>query len=164
MVIDASVAVCKYPSGKCRRFLQAVLDICHRVVMTEAIRREWYDHAPDHSMKWLLAMGRKGKVVFLKDDAIRPHEHMDKKTRATLPAEKGRRAVAKDMHLLAAALATDNTVVSRDKEVRELLREAVREAPRFRKIVWVNPHEEDDSMKWLEEGAKPERSRMLGQA
>jgi hypothetical protein len=69
LVIDASVARAAggedatYPiSVYCRDFLEAVLDLSHRVVMTPDIRDEWNKHQSRYACIWRRQMVAKKKL------------------------------------------------------------------------------------------------------
>jgi geranylgeranyl pyrophosphate synthase len=71
--------------------------------------------------------------------------------------------VAKDVHLIEAAIATDRLVTSRDKEAREAFGNASDNVGELRQIVWVNPTQADEKpIDWLRNGAKTEAHRQLG--
>ena len=71
--------------------------------------------------------------------------------------------VAKDVHLVEAALATDQLITSRDERVRNALRTASNNAGELKRIVWVNPTQEDETpIDWLRDGVKTEGHRLLG--
>jgi hypothetical protein len=72
LVIDASVARsagdkdATYPqSVHCREFLLAVLDICHQIVMTPAIKAEWDKHQSKFALMWRRQMVAKKKWNYL---------------------------------------------------------------------------------------------------
>ncbi len=78
-------------------------------------------------------------------------------------SKKDRDAMLKDCLLIEAALATDQTIISLDEIVRELFALASPRVRELREIVWVNPDNVDEQpVKWLGRGAKPERKRKLG--
>ena len=82
---------------------------------------------------------------------------------ATAARERDRRALLKDRRLIEAALMTDGAVISLDEAVRGLFAAACVEVGAIRNIVWVNPTKvEEGAVPWLEDGARPERSRRLG--
>jgi len=62
LVIDASIAhaagvTSKHPTDqKCCEFLQAVLDVCHRMVLTAPIREEWNKHQSGFARMWRVSM------------------------------------------------------------------------------------------------------------
>ena len=71
----------------------------------------------------------------------------------------------KDACLIEAALATDRTVASVDKEVRVFLQKVAHVVEELRAIVWVNPElEEEEPTPWLKRGAPAEPDRLLGYA
>jgi hypothetical protein len=92
LVIDASVArsatLSDNPtSTACREFLQAILAVCHRIVLSAEISREWERHALQTQAvaelrrtrflaNWMVAMSRRkgGKILRVsvnRDDALR---------------------------------------------------------------------------------------------
>lgn len=77
--------------------------------------------------------------------------------------EKGRAAMLKDVHLLEAALVTDEIIVALDETVRALFIEAAISVGEIRNVVWVNPDLADEEpLRWLEDGAKSDKLRFLG--
>jgi ABC-type iron transport system FetAB ATPase subunit len=87
------------------------------------------------------------------------HDKIDRAAQS----EKARAAMLKDVHLLEAALATDEIVVALDETVRGLFIEAVISVGEIRNVVWVNPDRADEEpLIWLEGGAKPDKKRRLG--
>jgi hypothetical protein len=128
LVIDASVGAAagqtNFPtSRRSREFLTEVLKISHRAVMTQELAQEWDDHQTRFSRLWRVEMRSRRKVVDL--------EHVEnEQVRSQVRSTK---AVLKDLHLIEAALATDNTVISLDDRARhDLAVEATEE------IMWVN--------------------------
>jgi hypothetical protein len=72
-------------------------------------------------------------------------------------------AMLDDLHLIEAALASDRIVVSRDEEVRHLFSTQASSIPLLRQVSWVNPDlPDDDTVAWLEAGARHEAARTLG--
>src|SRR5690606_39247163 len=66
IVVDASVArsagSTEHPASVAsRQFLQEMLAICHRVVMTDEIEQEWKRHRSGFATSWLATMRSKGK-------------------------------------------------------------------------------------------------------
>lgn len=166
LVINASIARASglpgasHPVAKaCRDFLRGVLLICHRVVITPAIAREWKDHSSHFARTWRVSMEARKKVV-------RPDVSKDTSFEASLgqaaSGEKARAVLLKDAHLIQAALAGDSIVVSADNEARDAFTKAAASVTDIQGIVWVNPSEEKDPCQWLRDGARPENSRLLG--
>lgn len=169
LVIDASVArssggeEATYPvSVHCRDFLKAVLDICHKVVMTPDIREEWNKHQSEFARKWRSQMVARRKFEFLD---IPVNDDLWEKIDILAGSNKQRAEMFKDLRLIEAAIATDKTVVSLDDNTaRKFFSRASVQVDELKDIVWVNPTkiEEEKPIEWLTEGAKPESDRLLG--
>ncbi len=167
LVIDASVARSSggedavFPTSKnCRDFLKAVLDICHHAVLTPEIRKEWHKHKSNFARRWLVSMFARKKAALIdsaEDQVLRG------KIYQASQSEKAGAAMLKDIHLLEAALVTDEIVVALDETVRALFIEAAISVGEIRKVVWINPDQPDEeALLWLKGGAKPDRKRCLG--
>lgn len=167
-MIDASVAraagdkKAKHPTSKaCRDFLNAVLEICHRIVMTSELREEWDKHQSSFARKWRKTMLAKKKLK--KKDIPRNKELWDvfAKLAAT---DKQCEEMFKDLHLLEAALNTDRTIISLDDNTaRKFFSAGSDKFEEIKCIVWVNPDKlEETPIEWLENGAPAEDERMLG--
>jgi hypothetical protein len=118
LVIDASVArsaggeEATYPTSVyCRDFLKAVLDICHKVVMTPDIREEWNKHESDFARAWRRRMVAKRKFEFLD---IPVNDELWNKIDRIAGTDKQRTEMFKDLLLIEAAIATDRIVISLD--------------------------------------------------
>ena len=74
LVIDASVAraagdTSMHPTSRsCRDFLLAILEICHRFVMTQSIKEEWDKHQSGFARKWRVSMVARKKLVVVQVD------------------------------------------------------------------------------------------------
>jgi hypothetical protein len=165
LVIDASIARAagqtEHPvSSACRSFLQEVLNICHKVVMTREISQEWKEHRSNFALRWRASMTARKKVV-------RPGPVEDAGLRQTIRSlqltDKVREAILKDIHLVEAAFATERTIVSLDEIVRGHLRQAAGSVRSLKSLVWVNPTKDSEhATDWLREGADAEEERQLG--
>jgi len=164
LVIDASIARAAgrkdHPVSKaCRDLLEAVLKICHRVVITREIGAEWDRHQSYFTVQWRSSMNARKKVVrpdTLANDVLRTGISTSSLT------EEGREAALKDTHLVEAALATGLAVVSNDETARALFRKIAHEIGLLKPIVWVNPvREEERAIEWLKGGAKDDKKRRL---
>lgn len=168
IVVDASIArsagTTEDPvSVRCREFLQTMLHVCHRVVMTSDLMREWQKHQSTFTVTWLAAMRRRRKVVTVIPNA-------DKQTllavaiqESDLP-KKRRDALTKDCLLVVAAWEADHLIASRDDRVRGLFASLNSHVPGISSLVWVNPdHSKEDVTAWLHAGARSEPFRRLDQ-
>jgi hypothetical protein len=142
----------------CRATLDAVWAGGHRAVFGGALLAEWRAHESRRGRTWRRRMMRCGRVV-----------PWDGRTR--LPArlatharnEAERAAVAKDAHLLAAALAADSIVLSRDGNARTCFRRLAGPVAAIRPILWSDPGiAEEDVPAWIRRGAVDEDARCLG--
>jgi len=106
-------------------------------------------------------MTTRGAVIFL--DIKASNKLRREIERAVAPRVAELKAMRKDFHLLEAALATDQNIVSLDEIVRALFDRAAVSVVALKNIVWVNPDKpSEEPIVWLEKNAKPERKRMLG--
>ena len=131
--------------------------------MTPDLEDEWDRHQSNYAREWRVAMETEGLVY-----AVSPVEDQDlsRGILSTAQSTNNRRALDKDLHLIEAARATDDTVSSLDEKVRGLLREAARVIEGIRAIVWVNPAKtaDEEPLLWLRNGAPAEPECMLGYA
>jgi hypothetical protein len=164
LVIDSDVAQSAGTkedpiSQSCREVLEAVRDICHKVVLTEDIFAEWKRHRSNFTATWLRSMRARRKQIVLKDVT---NADLRARIDALSLDEQTLDIMKKDVHLVEAALETDHIIISRDETARELFREASEGIGALKRIVWINPTHEDEHVKdWLGKGAKLERSRQF---
>ena len=167
LVIDADVAraagseIATHPRAEhCRDFLNAVLSLSHRIVMTEQINNEWKNHQSRFARRWRVSMDARKKI-----DRIDPPENAELQAKVTTTTnnENEIEALQKDFHLLQAALVTDQTIISLDETVRQLFKQASQSVGEIRNIIWVNPDRtaEEQPIAWLQNGAPPEPHRQL---
>ena len=166
LVIDADVArasgseTATHPRAEhCRDFLSAVLSLSYRVVMTQEINDEWKNHQSRFARRWRVSMDARKKI-----DRVDPPEYVEIQNKVTniTSDESEIEALRKDFHLLQAALATDQTIISLDETVRRLFGRASQRVGEIRDIIWVNPDQtEEQPIPWLQNGAQPEAHRRL---
>ena len=166
LVIDADVVhsagETEHPiSSACRRFLETVLDVGHHVVMTDAILAEWHDHMSRYSRRWRRQMYGRRRVYRIEKDEERDN---DLRSRIDQAVHRDQRTiVAKDVHLIEAAIATDRLVTSRDESSRGVFKDASDQVSDLKQIVWVNPTCNNETpIEWLENGVRAEAHRLLG--
>jgi hypothetical protein len=166
LVIDASIAraageTSMHPTSRnCREFLQAVLNLCHRMAMTEAIQAEWNQHQSRFARGWRTSMVARRKVEFIEFAA---HRSLQKRIERAVADVDIAAIIEKDRRLIEAALMTDPRVVALDDAVRKHLQDYRFALPEVRSICWVNLSTlEEPAIAWLKSGAPAERSRLLG--
>jgi len=157
LVIDASVARAAggddaiHPTAMhARNFLSAVLTICHKAVMTPAVRTEWDAHQSRFARKWRSSMVARKKLLLFdinERDDIRAQVNL-----ATI-SQKQKAAMLKDCHLVESAIASDNRIISLDNVARDLFKNSL-DVPDVNSVLWVNPTDNAESvLVWLEKGA-----------
>ena len=166
LVIDASIARASgppestHPTGQqCRECLETVRTAGHQMVMTPEIKAEWDRHQSGFARKWRVRMVGGKKVVSLKAVS---YEEVASQFEGVVASPKEHQAMKKDWPLVGAALTADKTIISLDEAVRRLFKKSASTVQALRRLVWVNPTiPEEEAIKWLKHGAKPERPRML---
>lgn len=164
LVIDADVArsagESEHPiSSACRQFLEAVLDVEHQVVMSDAILKEWRSHISRYTRRWRRRMYGRRLVLQIQVDQ---DESLRERIRGAVHANQ-RETVTEDAHLIEAAVASDRLISSQDERARRVFSSASTRVGELRVIVWVNPTRKDqDPVGWLRDGARTEVSRQLG--
>jgi hypothetical protein len=129
------------------------------MVLTPEIRDEWNRHQSGFARTWRVGMVARKRVEWLNscsDEAM--HAEI-----GGLPVSKtDREAMLKDLCLIEAAIATDETVASLDDAARRLFAAASSTVQALRDIVWVNPDRpEETPIEWVNDGAPSERKRKL---
>jgi rRNA-processing protein FCF1 len=119
-------------SSACRKALEAILRICHRVAVTSDIREEWNRHESRFSRKWRRSMAARRKPVC---EVLPKRVELDT---AGLTARE-RASVEKDRRLIEAALSADRIIVTRDDALRGTLAKSPGNARVLGSIIWINP-------------------------
>src|SRR6266568_2952163 len=101
LVIDASVARAAggegttHPTSKhCRDLLQAVLTICHRVVLTPDITQEWNTHQSRFARLWRVSMVAR-KKIYHANTAI--DQELHHKIESSTVSARAQEAMRKDL-------------------------------------------------------------------
>ena len=168
LVIDACVArsagapcATNPTSYACGALLQNAYDICHKVVMTPRLKKEWDKHQSRFTVAWLSWMRGRKKLVYihLGDDAALREAIKDAAATSRQAAE-----MLKDAHLVEAARATDGIIISTERLSRKLLDTAAANVPVLRQVAWLNPldHTVEETRGWLEAGAVADPGMRLG--
>jgi hypothetical protein len=169
LVVDASVAgaaggrTATAPTAtRCRDFLETLRQetrCC--IVMPPKLKDEWDKHKSVFASRWLVAMASRGRVIFIDVPLSNKMRREIERVAATKKSEVN--ALRKDFHLVEAAIAHDETVVSLDELVRRLFKAAALGVAAIKKVVWVNPvNSAEQPLVWLRSGTKAENVRMLG--
>jgi hypothetical protein len=125
----------------------------HRVVWSDAIKKEWKTHASHLAQRWRRAMAERGQTVELGNHAVDERLRLAIRAQAHNSGEEG--AMLKDAHLLEAARATDRRVISLEERCARHFARLARAHGVIGDIMWVNPmHGDPDGMAWLKAGAK----------
>jgi predicted nucleic acid-binding protein len=155
IVIDADVAQAAgethHPvSSACRRALEDIRKICHRVAMDERVLEEWKKHQSRFAKNWLASMRSKRKVFFIKPTNI---EDLTEILEGAGLSGKQNEVALKDLHLVEVAMASDLAIISLDKKARAVFEKVSRSSPRLKKVVWANPTS-TELHEWLQSGAR----------
>ncbi len=155
LVIDASVArasggeaATHTTSKDARDFLQAVLSICHKVVMTPAICAEWDKHQSRFALKWRRSMVARKKLIKLNVEE-RPDLRQQVELENIVQTQKD--ALLKDCHLIEAAINTDRRIISLDDAARRLFVKLSLSVTDIQDVLWVNPAlDPEQVIAWLQ--------------
>jgi hypothetical protein len=145
-----------------RDFLQAFLeDSDHCAVRTPELWSEWTKHWSKLARIWYRSLEAKKRVIRV--TPTREVATQVAEVEATAPRENDRLALAKDGHLMRAALSTDRRIVSFDETVRQLAQSSCKSCKHLREVIWVNPNSQsENALGWLRSGAPDEPVRRLG--
>lgn len=165
IVVDASIAH-SCGSGEapvrqgaiCRQAIDAILKVCHRVVFSRALREEWRRHESSYARSWLVQMSVRRKVIDLSHAEIASRlVELQRRIHELGLAPEVVRILEKDLHLVAAALATDAIVLSKDRKAQYHFREAAHRVDELASLVWGTLLEDEEARQivvWLKAGAK----------
>ncbi|AGP37620.1 hypothetical protein [Sorangium cellulosum] len=142
IVVDTSVARSCGKQGAADLHALACLDalIALResglmLAMSPALLAEWERHWSTFARRWFYKMRSSRRV---RDVAPGQHGPTRKAARALLDTD-ARQAVAKDMLLVEAALASDRRVISLDEKVRRHFAVLAASVADLRSVHWANP-------------------------
>jgi hypothetical protein len=114
----------------------AVLEKCHRAVVTDDILEEWDRHQSNFTRKWRRSMAARKKPL----STVEPTPvNLDLEAFS----EVHRAAVEKDLRLLEAAIATDRVIATRDDAFRVALGTTRRGRSVRDRLTWHNPVTDD---------------------
>ena len=144
----------------CEDFLESIREVCHQVVVSDPLQKEW----DDHNSNWALIWRR--KMENSKEEKVsRPAVGQDAALRHTVKGLAGTHRVTeeieKDIHLVEACREGDLIVASGDKRARRGFASCASSVDWLGEIVWVNPATDSSLVDWLKRGAPSEESRRL---
>jgi hypothetical protein len=129
------------------------------MVMTPELKQEWDKHQSTFARKWRVSMIAKNKYKYCKNVTL---DELRKQLEYIAQTYDKREAMWKDICLVEAAIKTDKIVISLDEKVRQYFSEISEDIPEIGIIFWSNPNKnEDQVIKWLEDGAVLENKRQL---
>lgn len=165
LVIDASIArgagETSHPTSvNCRQWLETIQELKQEAVITTEILEEWKKHESRFARTWRIGMTARKLVTYIRDSqntALRDEVDLH------APTDKARAEMLKDVHLLEAALRTDEIISSLNTVDRDRFKSIADKVSVIQLIVWVNPDDASENCQdWLKNGASPEPHRMLG--
>ena len=110
-------------AGLCSQILQDIMQICHRVAISQEIADEWDKHQSTVAKKWRRSMvaKKKLKTQFLAGiDAIRADLENQVNEKVPDAHSKKKSELQKDLHLLTATAATDGVLITNDQKLKDL--------------------------------------------
>ncbi|OHB68183.1 MAG: hypothetical protein A2Y77_13585 [Planctomycetes bacterium RBG_13_62_9] len=143
LVVDASVArsagETEHPvSSACRDALERILKVCHRVIMTEAIRLEWNKHQSRFTRIWYRSMVARRKIRRAVGTPINPAPE------AIEALSAGEREnLRKDLCLIEAACDGDGIILTRDDVIVAIWQKCQDGFRLPKPIRWINPVTDD---------------------
>lgn len=144
---------------RCRDVLDAIQRAGHEVIRTPAIEEEWDKHASGFALRWIVEMQSRRRLLDVDEAATGLAGAL-----AGLggPAAE-QKIMLKDCHLLEAALASEQRIISKDEAAYFHFYHASGIISQLRTIMWASPMREADvCADWLAAGAKPETKRKIG--
>jgi hypothetical protein len=164
LVIDANIArsagTTEVPSSSYSRIcLNAVLDADYIAVFNKALRQEWRKHASLHATRWRVSMVARRRIED-KEGAEFAH-HLDRVC-ACLERTSSKDALRKDFHLIQSALATEQLILSNEKEFPRFVASACNAVKVLLQLHYANPAVEGDAcILWIKAGAEKVADRRI---
>ena len=143
LVIDASIA---YAAGtifsldprasSCRDLLEIIGRKSYKIVMYKELLDEWTSESSPFAQEWLVKMvTAKHRVIEI---LLPDREDLHEKVRDHAPGHRKAFEMEEDLHLIKAALVTDRTILSCDKEAQTLFAKLTKHAEELKPIVWMD--------------------------
>lgn len=173
LVIDTSV--CLSSGGykakdklsiKCTDVLENVYCLNYYFVCTPEVHKEISRHldakltkyVTKYTVDWFARMRRRGQIISLNETKNR---RLREKIKSKSFGKRQLIEVQKDIHLIEAANATDNKIISYDKTAYAYFKR-VSDIDEVGIIIWMDMSNPDtDVIKWLRSGAKSKKEHMI---
>lgn len=166
IVIDASVARAAGEkssapdSTNCRVFLEDFMKTTNKILMNQEIYREWNKHESKFAKIWRVHMISKKRMVLIKDIENKEIRNF---VECNIKNELVKKSIIKDLHLVEAALSTDEIVISCDDRMRNHLKTMCNECKSVKRLMWGSPIKISDDLKgWIDKNFKREECREIG--
>jgi hypothetical protein len=142
-----------------RECLNAVREHEHVAVFTRQLLDEWGDHASLFSRRWWKSMAARRRIENVEGAEF--VIHLDPAC-ACLAEDKWKEDFRKDFHLVKAALAADQTILSNEMYFPGYLSIAARTVRVLSALYYASPAAEGEPcIEWVRAGAKPEGTRRI---
>lgn len=142
LAVDASIlGGANKSSGACARTLEDIMLICHRVLVSKDVLDEWTKHQTAYAKKWRAMMYGKKKLLPVAADNTAIKAEIEANVPMQNTAEK--RAMLKDAHLLAVALAGDGLLLTADLRLHNLCE---KHGVQTGRIEWLKLHPQNTAV------------------
>ena len=159
VVVDADVlraaGSTEHPTSRlARQALEAIRSGNHRLVLCRPLQQEYQRHASLFAERWranMVARKQLQRWDHVEDSALR------KLLVDALPddAPGQHKAVLKDVHLLEAAVATGQRIVSKDAKAKALFQKACPNLKKHGRLLWGDLTEQPEgTIEWIKQGCK----------
>ena len=140
-------------SLRCMILLNSIYRICHNLVVSGVIDKQYDEHASNYSTGWIAKMKRRDKL-FESSNFIDIENIRDEIVYSEIFVKEEISKIDEDIHLIQAALGADGIIVSCDDKIRRKFARAAQEIDEVGKkigqIIWVNPVKENiDANQWI---------------
>jgi hypothetical protein len=145
----------------CRRALEAIREGGHNAVVYPALEGEYrrQENMSRFFLRFYVDMRARRQIQRLEADPP-PYQDVRAAMKRRVPRE-AHPVVKKDLHLVGAAMATDERILSDDDKVRAHFAAMAAEVSTLARVHWANPSD-PACLPWLSEGAPGEPALQLG--
>jgi len=164
LVIDANIAhsagTGEVPTSRySRTSLEIVLQGEHIAVFNPSLRQEWKNHSSKFARIWWRAMSARRRIEDREGGEF--SQHLDRAC-ACLEHPSWKDALRKDFHLIQSALATDQTILSNERDFPRFVAAVCRTVHELSTLYYGNPAAEGDvCILWLQAGAEKDADRNI---